>query len=69
MSTQLYRFLTTLRISLHPFLTQESITNCRRGKGEGRSEQGGKKMDDMQQKRKIGRSIEEERKINVIKET
>jgi hypothetical protein len=54
---------------LHPFLTQESITNCRRGKGEGRSEQGGKKMDDMQQKRKIGRSIEEERKINVIKET
>jgi len=67
MSTQLLRPLTTLRVSLHPFLIQESITNCRRRK-EGRSEQGRKKWEDMQQKRKIERLIDEEKKISVIKE-
>jgi len=69
MSTQLHRSLTTLQVSLHQFLTQESTTNCRRRNGEGRSEQGGKKREDMQQKRKIERLIEEKRKINLIKET
>jgi len=41
MSTQLHRSLTMLRVSLHPFLIQESITKCRR-RIEGRSEQRGK---------------------------
>lgn len=66
MSTQLHRFLTTFRVSLHPFLTQKYITSYRRGKGEGRSEQRGKKREEMRQ---IERLIEEERKINLIKET
>ena len=69
MSTQLHRSLTTLRISLRPFLTLEYITDCRRGKREDRSEQGGKKRKEMRQKRKIQRLIEEGRKVNVIKGT
>jgi len=69
MFTQIHRSLTALRVSFHPFLTQESITNRRRRKGEGRSEQGGKKREDMQQKKKMERLIEDERKINLIKET
>jgi hypothetical protein len=54
---------------LRPFLTLEYITDCRRGKREDRSEQGGKKRKEMRQKRKIQRLIEEGRKVNVIKGT
>jgi hypothetical protein len=49
------------------FLTHESITNCRRRNGEGRSKQRGKKRGYMQQKRKIGRLIKEKMKTSLIK--
>jgi len=63
MSTQLHRSLTTLRVSLHQFLTHESITNCRRRNEEGKSEQGGRKREDMQQKKK-NRKINRRKKEN-----